>query len=1114
MIEDARQKALSPRFEDLISDVRLARLFSLDPQPCALQLWILQIKLDDENENRILYGRVLPYSFSNNIWSATEDDNFEFLGAAQAQVVRLNLYLGSERCAEFLKLLCAGETIAAISGTLKLSLSDNLSARLGATALGGGTLIYRPAAYLLNRGAHDKDSLASPHDAAGAFSASVAQADKKGLFQIGENYDIALTNLVVKQLNNDTGLDFGGADLTRFGEIELLVFPGLDDKERSLLDVRWTDAPPTLEVRFDAKQVPAYQSFQFRVSVSSDDQIYHSCIAFAEQENERTYRYRFEISEGLRARSDSTDIEIFGFGGASSGEGTLCCRWRMHYMREIHFGLRALGAAQIPIKFDWLQKTTRPSTTERVKAVLTLNRGGMAADSKVGGRDADPWVPVNRELRSLFGRLHPSKSEARFFQRWNQGDGEGRLQFTEWFKTLLRKYSEHQILIFDPYFEDAGLGLLLLSAAAKAEYLIFTSLPKASKSDESIVNGEAAPQSDRMNNLMASCERNRRQMEGMNLRIYGLREGRLHDRYILVIAPDGLPAAGFNLSNSLQKAAENYPLLITPIPADTLLDVERYKTGLVAEARAAHSGQDSINQPIKLLFEAGGRATVPRRYEPLRFLQKEGVGDILATWTGERSLEGLASDRLRDCMTQLGLIKDDRFSVTARSGLLNCLRKRGTDFSGFDADWGIIGDVLAHTWSDGKRVRELQENPAFLEFLASFIQMAFDRQPEVADGALAFLNTDIVREPLDTLLHKSYRPDHFSHTTKYNGLGWADFFAIKLLWTYAPNKILAIATDQMKDMPAEAGSTNVQRMLVLSQIISEISQSVMFEINRDQRASLLQSENALLHWLGLNAIETGLKEPETRDSSLKLIRTSPPAAQIQTLGWMTARAARSSDKAEVYKALLEALDKALPPELTHDDLSWLVDSLRGHMHHLCWAEPWLFEDVISPLVQGGRVQIDDACRVWSDELEVLLGDGRESQSRHFEISREGRTTNISAYLFAHSTTVRQQATINVLRRILKRKERAVRQPLASTSNWAQWNDGLIVSMWIFAWSRWAEYYLAASALSQPDLDDLLKSAGALATLRPIEEWKVFGPGRSGDMASFLEQAEALLANGS
>ncbi|MDP9759555.1 MULTISPECIES: VPA1262 family protein [Agrobacterium] len=1113
MIEDARQKALSPRLEDLISDVRLARLFSLDPQPCALQLWILQIRVDNENENRILYGRVLPYSFSNNTWSATEDDNFEFLGAAQAQVVRLNLYLGSERCAEVLKLLCAGETIAAISGTLNLSLPENLRTRLGTTALDGGALIYRPAAYLLNRGAHDKHSLVSPHETAGAFSASIAQADKKGLFRIGENYDIALTNLVVKHLNDDTGLDFGGADVTRFGDIELIVFPGLDDKERSLLDVRWTTAPLALEVRFDAKQVAAYQSFQFRVSVSSDDHIYHSCIAFAEREDEGTYRHRFELSEGLRARSDSTDIEIFGFSGAISGEGTLCCRWRMHYIREIHFGLQAMGSAPIPVKFDWLQKTARPSSTERVKAVLTLNGGGVVTNSKVGGREADPWVPVNRELRSLFGKLHPSKSEARFFQRWNQGDGEGRLQFTEWFKTLLTKYNEHQILIFDPYFEDAGLGLVLLSAAAKAQYLIFTSLPKASKSDDAIVNGEAVPQSDRMNNLMASCERNRQQMEGMNLRIYGLREGRLHDRYILVIAPDGLPAAGFNLSNSLQKAAENYPLLITPIPADTLLDVERYKTGLVAEAMAAHNGQDAINQPIKLLFEAGGRATVPRRYEPLRFLQKEGVGDILATWTGERSLEGLAGDHLRDCMTQLGLIKDDRFSVTARSGLLNCIQKRGKDFSGFDADWGIIGDVLAHTWSDGKTVRELQESPAFLEFLASFIQMAFDRQPEASDGALAFLNTDIVREPLDTLLHKSYRPDHFSHTTKYNGLGWADFFAIKLLWTYAPNKILAIATDQMKDMPAEARSANVQRMLVLSQIISEISQSVMFEINRDQRASLVQSDIALLHWLGLNAIETRLQEPEARDSSLNLIYTLPPAAQVQALGWMTARAARSSDNAEVCKALLEALDKALPPELTHNDLSWLVDSLRGHMHHLGWAEPWLFEDVISPLVQGGRVQVDDACRVWSDELEVLLGDGWASQSRLFEISREGRTTNISAYLFAHSTAVRQRATINVLRNILKRKERAVRQPLASTSNWAQWNDGLIVSMWIFAWSRWAEYYLQASGLCQPDLDDLLKSAGALATLRPIEEWKVFGPGRSGDMAYFLEQAEALLANG-
>ncbi len=117
------------------------------------------------------------------------------------------------------------------------------------------------------------------------------------------------------------------------------------------------------------------------------------------------------------------------------------------------------GSAQIPVKFDWLEKTTRPSNTERVKAVLTLNGGGVATNSKVGGREADPWVPVNRELRSLFGKLHPGKSDARFFQRWNQGDGEGRLQFTEWFKTLLRKYNEHQILIFDPYYEECGVGV-------------------------------------------------------------------------------------------------------------------------------------------------------------------------------------------------------------------------------------------------------------------------------------------------------------------------------------------------------------------------------------------------------------------------------------------------------------------------------------------------------------------------------------------------------------------------------------------------------------------------------------------------------------------------------
>ncbi|SOT38491.1 VPA1262 family protein [Burkholderia cenocepacia] len=628
---------MASTLDDLLNDGRLVRLFSKDARHCALQLWIAQIKFEQSIENRIIYGRLLPYSHSSDRWSCSYDDNFHTLGQAQVRVVRLNLYVKSVHCADVLRQLSIGRTVSEISEELNLGLADQLKERFGAVALSARDLVYRPVAYLLNRDAYDRRSPSSPHGGAGAFSASITRTDKGELFRLGQDYDVALAALVVKHLSADTGLDFGSTDTARFGDLELLVFPMLDDQERPLLNVGWTDTPRTLVARFDPIQIPHFSGFQVRLSIENGGQIIYSSVVAAERNGDGVFECTFELNDHLRAMTDSTELEIFGFRDDHSREGTLCCRWRIGYVREIHFQGHLVGQGVSTVKFDWLEKATRPSASTRVKAALTINRGNTGFTNHIGGRDADPWVPVNRDFVSLFARLYPPKSEGWFFQH----RGEGRLQFVEWFRALLTKYQRHQIVIFDPYFEDAGLGLLLLCAASEADYIVFTSLPKL-KNDKAAQSqcdkptadwinrlaatdaymryllkriklriygwkssrqrncslpmpskeGEATPgESDqpipgRINNLMASCEHNRHLLRRIKLRIYGLKEGRLHDRYILVMGPDGLPVAGFNLSNSFQKAAENYPLLVTPIPEDVLLKVEQYKSGLVSEAEA------------------------------------------------------------------------------------------------------------------------------------------------------------------------------------------------------------------------------------------------------------------------------------------------------------------------------------------------------------------------------------------------------------------------------------------------------------------------------------------------------------------------------------------------
>lgn len=1105
------KKSMAPVLDDLLNDGRLARLFSKDIRHCALQLWILQIKSEQSIENRVVYGRLLPYSHSSGHWSSSNDDNFHTFGQVLAQVIRLNLYVKSIHCADILRKLSAGRTISEISEELKLDLSEQLKARFGATSFAATNLVYRPVAYLINQDAPGKRSPASPHGGAGAFSASITQIDKELLFRLGPDYDVALTELVVRRLNTDTGLNFGGADITRFGDLELLVFPALDDLEHSVLNVNWADAPNALVARFNPVQVPDFSRFQFRLSIENDSQVVQSRIATARRDAEGVFECKFELSDQLRARTDSIELEIFGF-GEESDDGTLYCRWRTGYVREIHLQGHVVGHRTNPVKLDWLEKTIRPSASERVKTALTIKRGNLGFANHIRGREAAPWVSANCDLVALFARLHPPKSEGQFFQRWSQGDGEGRLQFVEWFRALLAKYQQHQVVIFDPYFETAGLELMLLCVAPEADYIVFTSLPSPPKEGKATPGEADKPISDRINNLVASCKHNRQPLKHIKLRIFGLKEGRLHDRYILIMGPDRLPVAGFNLSNSFQTAAQNYPLLVTPIPADVLLKVEQYKSGLVREAEAAQLENETENSSMQLLFDSTALPTPPRRYEPLPCLENAQAGDVLSVWTGEPALQGLSGDRLKERMAELNLIKDGSLDLPDTSGLRNCLDLQASNFDNFTPTWMVLGELLAHSRAGDSRFIELESESGFLEFLLRFLNASFNRTHDEADRELAVVDARFFREPVENLLNSPYHLGHLFHPTKYAALTWAEYFTIKFLWWYAPDALLTIAETQMASVPLEPQCSDTMRLSLLSQIVSEISLSVQFDINEGQRDRLVHSGNGLLQWMGLNAIEMQLENPGGLATVLQLVATFAYPERVRALGWMIHHVAENPKKSDIYKGLVTALHEALPATIPAEELRRLVDSMRGHMRQLAWIEPWLFQDVIFPLLQNSRANADDACDIWVQELAALLEPKPKNQPRLFDSAREGQITNITAFLLAYSSPEQLQASLKSMQAFLKRQRRIVQQPLANTSDWAQWDDALMISMWILALTRWTQYYLRERGTPDRELEDLSRDARELAMVRPMVKWRSERAGKSSQLTAFLDQIDELLAS--
>ncbi|MHC8286319.1 VPA1262 family protein [Pseudomonas sp. XS1P51] len=1095
----------------LLNDERLMRLFSKEARDCALQLWILQIKSGQSIENRVVYGRLLPYSHSTDRWSASDDNKFQTSGDVHTQVVRLNLYVKSSRCVELLQQLCSGRTISQISEELTLVLSKPLKVRFGDTALNIDGLVYRPVAYLLNRDAHERKSLSSPHGGAGAFSASITQSEKTALFRLGQDYDVDLTASVVSSINSDTGLDFGGVDQTRFGDLELLVFPALDDLERQLLSVDWIGSSSAFVVRFNPMQVSHFVGFQFHLKIENDGHVVFSGIATAKRNEDGEFECKFPLNTQLRSSTDSTELEVFGFQGEHALEGTLCCRWRIGYVREISTQMHVVGHGVSPVKFDWLEKTTRPLALPRVKAALTIKRGNAGFDSLVGGREGDPWVPVNRELASLLRRLHPSKSEGRFFQRWGQGDGEGRLQLVEWFKALLSKYPKHQLIVFDPYFEDAGLGLLLLCAMPNTSYVIFTSLVKPSKKSGKATRETDSFTPDRINNLLASCEHNQQLLKSINLRIYALKEGRLHDRYILIVGPDRLPVAGFHLSNSLQKAAENYPLLITPIPADVLLKVERYKSGLVQEAWALQSEDGAENPHMRLIFDTLALPTVRQSYEPLRFLDKAQAGNVLSLWTGESSLKGLSGDLLKEQMTELSMLVGDSLRLPEFAGFRTYLDQKMGSLAGLSVDWDVLGDVIAYSRSENYDAYEFESKDDFLDSLMHFLDASFNRIHQGGGRELSIMDAQLFQRPVEALLHSSYHPYHLSQPIKYAALTWAEYFAIKFLWKYSSDALLSSIEAHMANVPLEPEISDAVRLSLLSQVVSEISLSTQFDISAGQRDRLLRSSNGLLQWIGLNAIEQQLDAPNGLTIVLQLVAGFPYMKQVQALGWMVNRAASKAETGEIYKGLLSALHGVLPTTIPASELKFLVDSMRGHMREIAWAEPWLSQEVVFPLLRNDRVDTDDACEIWIQELVASLKG--EQQVRLFVREREGRTTNVAAFLFAHSGPMRQKTSLEIFKAIIRRQQRVVQQPLASTSNWTRWNDALMISMWLLTFSRWSQYYLRDIGRVNVELEDLVLITQRLVLVRPMGEWRSEGASNQSELAAFLDQVEGLLESG-
>lgn len=223
-------------FETVASDARLSRVLGAHDKGCSIEIWVLQLNWNDTTDVRVLYGRILPSSYCNTQWSAPKHSALEEIDSGlKAQVTKLSIYCTARTTKALLEHLGNGNAIARASEMLGLSIGPNAK-QFERVSL-QGPFAFRPVMHLVARDycAQRGGGRLSPTFYASVDSAAITVLQKAELLKVVKNQaEPQLARYAIQRLDEETGLSFGSTDAWRIGDIEVMVFPALDDEERCL----------------------------------------------------------------------------------------------------------------------------------------------------------------------------------------------------------------------------------------------------------------------------------------------------------------------------------------------------------------------------------------------------------------------------------------------------------------------------------------------------------------------------------------------------------------------------------------------------------------------------------------------------------------------------------------------------------------------------------------------------------------------------------------------------------------------------------------------------------------------------------------------------------------
>ena len=1072
---DNHTKQLIEQLETLRQDSRLNRVISNNTNNyCSLNLWLLEITQSNSTEYRLLYGWIIPSTYHHpDKWFCADGGKKQSLGEQQNsyefRIAKLALYHNSDIVFRLIKGLCQGLSLAEACQTINI-VTPTHNNSYGTLRLAlhqqdlSNNFAIRPTILLETRLSKIKQSITSPLEQASGFSASLWNCNKLSLFkEKNKNTDLSYTDQLIKNclfhLKEETGLDFCNVDSKRLGNIEWLCFSLVDDYEQAKVSFELVDNY-TIKVKILTDTFNPNSHLLIRCRCWNQEEVILDQCKNNHINTQEIIQLEFNSEQKIEAVMITVWVKV--------KEKEF---WEIFYENFINLtnGIDiGVGILQPRMRLpsNWLDNWKESKLKARIEKNELIQQFHYE-NVTINHNQLSPWKSTNKDIHQLTKKLYPQTSGGQFFQKgWVDTDIlPGRLSFFEWIKSITRNPQFSKVLFLDPYFDATDIFEVIARAEAiTTEYVVVT-------------NTQTVSQCKSLK-LKAACEQNLLLLRNLKFRLLDINskgggdKQLFHDRYILIFDKQGKVIIGYHLSNSLQGATSNHPLLITPIPDDIINDIELYVADLLEE---------NDQREVKTIFSSVEHQQISNSEQRPTGLSAIPYNNLFfAALLNEHSLVDLSQSDLMNQLQSKGILNQhDSFIITEEinsniDNFIKFINQAGQD--DFTKLWISFSSFLAAVNNlEHLNIIVSQININFYEKIKDFLLNSSTLvQEKVINSLELSQNIDVI--VAINLVQKDFK-DILRYTGAFiqgceNNLydspnSWSIQYAGKFLIKNSPQVFLEVISHLYTNLK-DKNSTNWINASILFYLIKQLGQEITyFSIGNKTNQILLDllpsSDIPLIRAIGTQSLWFSLNCKKINlEFALSIVgKLTSIEEQVYSLAeWVYNLRIKADQNHYQEKPAQEILRKQIFVhicQLWQSDffqetiLSDIICRLSGLIEG-SWAVS-NNDDLLLPLLQTEKLNLDNVVKLWFDillkRLKVNLGQEIPANIKPLHYPDDLEITEICSWSLINTSSDNRIKYLSKLNReIFEPGKRILQKPFSRSHNYHAWFKAVVLLLWL------------------------------------------------------------------